>query len=76
MLAALRRWFEAQTLALIAYDAAAYALALHPKASFFELMDSVTRSISTSPAAGDNASVIERAAAGALARLGKLPDAR
>lgn len=76
MFPALRRWFESQTLAMIAYDAAAYRVALHPKDTFLQHLDAIARMVSTSRAAGNNASVIERAAAGALARLGKLPDAR
>jgi len=65
---------RAQLLAQIAADAAALIVATHPKMAWTQLLTEVVRVVSA--AAGvptRNAGAIERAAAGALKTLGKLP---
>jgi len=66
---------RAQHLAQIAADAAALVVSLNPTASWAAILEATVRQIAN--AAGlsiTDRAAIERAAAGALARLGKLPN--
>ena len=69
---AIRRWFESRTLAQLAEDAAALVLHLYPNAKFAEVLEAIVRILVTTSKVKDRAA-LERAAAGALTRLGKQP---
>jgi len=73
---ALRRWLESSALSNLAMDAAALAVALHPEARFPELLQSVVATLATMSGRVRDRAALERAAAGALARLGRLPASR
>jgi hypothetical protein len=64
-------------LRMIAEDAAALVVALNPKAPWAQLLAAVVQQVAT--AAGtptQNQAAIERAAAAALVRMGKLPEVK
>lgn len=70
-----RDWERAQLLALIAEAAAALVVSINPRAPWANLLQETIKQIAA--AAGlpiRDRAAIERAAASALAQLGKLPD--
>ena len=67
---------RAQHLAQIAADAAALVVSLYPSASWSTLLENTVQALISAAGLGiTNRQALERAAAGALARLGKVPGA-
>lgn len=68
---ALRLSLEAQHLAQVALDAAGLVIRLHPHQQFPWCLDAVTAILASMKTTTKDRSALERAAAGALVRLGK-----